>query len=82
MIYNQVCSCGTVIRENGSEKFEDSGVLHFKRAHAEEWNHMQIIKDDAQIEFKMLRDKYPELSFGFSTFEVGLKKLLSKTRTG
>ena len=55
MIIELACSCGTVIRENGSEKFEDSGVLHFKRAHAEEWNHMQIIKDDAQIEFKMLR---------------------------
>ncbi len=81
MIYEQTCSCGTVIRANGEYKFKDSAKAHFRRAHAEEWNHLQIVEDDAQAEFRMLREKYPELFFSYSAFEIDIKKLLSKNRT-
>lgn len=78
MIIEKQCSCGFKIRENGEYNFKDSAKAHFKNFHTEEWKLMKNIEDDAQRKFEELRKEYQELSFGFSMFQIDLKKLLEK----
>lgn len=80
MIIHKVCSCGSVIRENGDGRFNDSVISHFKNSHSGEFKLMNIIARNANKEFQELKSKYPELTFSFSNFDIDFMKLLDKKR--
>lgn len=78
MIREESCHCGTVIRANGSEKFETAVLQHFKEKHYEVLIRMKKLEGDANKEFNELQNKYPELLFSFSFFRIDPFKILEE----
>ncbi len=75
MIKEGVCKCGTVIRANGYDKFDDAVTLHFRQSHKGDLDNLNIIADNANKEFDELKEKYPELIFASSFFRIDCTKL-------
>lgn len=76
VIMEAQCKCGFKIKENGEYKFKDAIQKHLSDNHTEKWRLLCIARDNAQGEFEKLRDKYPELKFSYSTFDVDMEKAL------
>ena len=78
MIKQGVCKyCSEDLRANGDDKFKDLVDNHFRIKHSKEHQHLHKLKDDAEQEFRELKDKYPELFYSYF-FQIDWNKLLSK----
>ena len=79
MINEGVCKyCSEVLRANGSDKFNDLANAHFRNKHPNEYKQLFKLREDAQKEFEELNERYPQLYFSFSRFQIDWDKLLSK----
>ena len=68
--------CDANIKENGEDKFRDSTERHYLIVHKNKFKNLQSLVENAELDLKDIRDKYPELHFYWGIIQISLKELL------
>ena len=69
--------CGANIRENGGDRFRESVERHYSLLHKERWKEFKSLEENAELDLKDVKEKYPEIFFYWGIVQVDMKELLN-----
>ena len=68
--------CDANIKENGEDKFRDSIERHYLIVHKKLYEDLRSLEENAELDLRDVKNKYPELHFYWGIIQISLKELL------